>query len=388
MSNIDGMCESFVPDCANDLYEVFERCNSTPEIFYKKISEPLQYGVLSIYADHPGDNSCTLLSPDHFFSGDLNRILRSSSNCFLRADSFVLIYIIDGSCEPTIEDRKIHLKKGDACMVKRDALYSYDMHSSCVILAINMTWEFFSIFPSHSSRLLFKEENALLPSSYLYRFIFSGLPESNHSTDISRKGDAAGHKKHRKNSDAAIVLTKKSSIPDRIREMLDDSFEESLRNTLFPSGIASFRIMELCLRACCIFSNTEYYDSYTVGFPKYSESTLFERVYKLLEESRGCISCSEISDLLCYNSCYLNYIVKSQSGISINDHRTIFRMRAAADMLENTRMTIAEITAELRFTNRTHFYKLFEVYYQCTPGEYRRKLKRQKNAPDVRARHN
>lgn len=53
------------------------------------------------------------------------------------------------------------------------------------------------------------------------------------------------------------------------------------------------------------------------------------------------------------------------------DYGLTFTMSAAGDMLKNTNKSVSEIAAELQFSNRTHFYKLFEQYYGMTPLKYR-----------------
>ena len=48
-----------------------------------------------------------------------------------------------------------------------------------------------------------------------------------------------------------------------------------------------------------------------------------------------------------------------------------FAMEYAANQLQKTDRNIADIAAELKFTNRSHFYKLFKERYGVTPMKYR-----------------
>ena len=96
---------------------------------------------------------------------------------------------------------------------------------------------------------------------------------------------------------------------------------------------------------------------------------------QLMEMSSGCITSRELARILNYNSSYLNNIFRRQSGATINEFRTVNRMKKAARLLEETQMSISEIAAALLFTNRTLFYRQFESQYGCTPAQYRKKVR-------------
>ena len=49
-------------------------------------------------------------------------------------------------------------------------------------------------------------------------------------------------------------------------------------------------------------------------------------------------------------------------------------MKEAKRLLRETELSIAEVAEKLNFTNRTHFYKLFEKHCSMTPKQYRRSL--------------
>ena len=48
-----------------------------------------------------------------------------------------------------------------------------------------------------------------------------------------------------------------------------------------------------------------------------------------------------------------------------------FCLRKAAMDLVNTKESITSIAQNLQFSNRTHFYPLFEKQYHMTPKDYR-----------------
>lgn len=76
--------------------------------------------------------------------------------------------------------------------------------------------------------------------------------------------------------------------------------------------------------------------------------------------------------MLNYNGTYLGKIVKKYTGKNLFQYRLTFTMNAAADLLKNSDLSVSEIAARLKFSNRAHFYKLFEEYYKVTPVMYRK----------------
>ena len=102
------------------------------------------------------------------------------------------------------------------------------------------------------------------------------------------------------------------------------------------------------------------------------ESSLFARIDQILEERHGRITHSELSGILNYNGSYLGRIVKKYTGKSLFDYGMTFTMKYAAKELTHTNKTAADIAAELNFSNRSHFYRLFKDHFGVTPNEYRK----------------
>ena len=103
------------------------------------------------------------------------------------------------------------------------------------------------------------------------------------------------------------------------------------------------------------------------------ESSLFARIDQILEDRHGRISHAELAEVLNYNGSYLGRIVKKYTGKSLFDYSMTFTMKYAAKQLRATDKTAAEIAAELQFTNRSHFYRLFKDHFGVTPNQYRRR---------------
>lgn len=80
----------------------------------------------------------------------------------------------------------------------------------------------------------------------------------------------------------------------------------------------------------------------------------------------------QLAEMLNYNSEHINRVFKKHYGYSIPEYNKMICLKHAAQMLCDTDHHIHKICKQLGFTNRTHFYNLFEQEYGCTPADYRR----------------
>lgn len=65
---------------------------------------------------------------------------------------------------------------------------------------------------------------------------------------------------------------------------------------------------------------------------------------------------------------------KSSLGRTINDELRRKRIEVAERLLCNTDQSISEISEQVGFNSRNHFYKVFDSIHGCTPANYRRSV--------------
>lgn len=156
------------------------------------------------------------------------------------------------------------------------------------------------------------------------------------------------------------------------KNMVHDIFEKMVHVLLNPEYGSTYHLQYLFLRLIDILCNTAYYNVAHITAQSKSDSVLFARINRILEERNGRVSNQELSEMLNYNGTYLGKIVKKYTGKNLFQYRLTFTMNAAADLLKNSDLSVSEIAARLKFSNRAHFYKLFEEYYKVTPVMYRK----------------
>ncbi|MCD8362057.1 MAG: helix-turn-helix transcriptional regulator [Lachnospiraceae bacterium] len=150
-------------------------------------------------------------------------------------------------------------------------------------------------------------------------------------------------------------------------------FEQITTETLAPSIGSSAVIMGLFCKFFCYLNSEENYTTIPVQIGTDAENKIYDMVTDAMIQTNGRISRQELSSLLHYSGVYLNNVVKKYTGLTLYDYGMTFCMNKAAELLTSTNSSISDIAVSLGFTNRTHFYKVFQRTFHTTPSNYRKK---------------
>lgn len=82
----------------------------------------------------------------------------------------------------------------------------------------------------------------------------------------------------------------------------------------------------------------------------------------------------DFADELNLHPNYLNSVIKSKTGRTVNDWITQKTMAAAKSLLKNTPASVKEISYQLGFSEPTHFNRFFKKHALCTPSQFRKGL--------------
>jgi len=72
---------------------------------------------------------------------------------------------------------------------------------------------------------------------------------------------------------------------------------------------------------------------------------------------------------------WLNRIFREVTSLSVNEYRTVMRLKKAQSLLTHTALSVTEISEECGFNTVTYFEKIYRRYFSETPLAYRRQLK-------------
>ena len=85
------------------------------------------------------------------------------------------------------------------------------------------------------------------------------------------------------------------------------------------------------------------------------------------------LSIKEISDHVVLSAAYVCTYFKSQTGQTLNQYITEYRMERAMSLLADERYQIADISAKVGYSNGNYFSKSFKKFTGLSPSKYREK---------------
>ena len=340
-----------------DLNEFFVATNKDNSItsFYQ-LKSPFQVHFTTL---HPEDIEnfyiSTLISPNHsiYFSESKEKMLPYLVNTMHHHDYYELLFVLEGELYQNIENRRHLYPIGSCCLLNKKVQHTeeYSTDFRAVFLHFsdsfihdlyrNLTFNYFKIEKEHSSTLL-------------YKFLFSNLYK--HGNDTKNYMD--------------FIPVKDN--PWIIRHV-HNIFERITKETLTPTIGSSSVIMEQFCKFFCYLNSEENYTTTPVQIGTDAENKIYDMITDAMIQSNGRISRRELASSLHYSGVYLNNIVKKYTGLSIYDYGMTFCMRKTAELLTSSNLPISDIAISMGFTNRTHFYKIFERTFRTSPSEYRKK---------------
>jgi len=141
----------------------------------------------------------------------------------------------------------------------------------------------------------------------------------------------------------------------QIMEALDACFSYDDLHHLFALGI------------------TEYFDAYKNADNKSSTINLIKD-YISKHYMREALTIKEISDYAHLSLSYMCTYFKNQTGLTLNQYITEYRMKKAMQLLKDPRNQITDISAQVGYNNGNYFSKSFKKYTGMTPSGFRENL--------------
>lgn len=110
-----------------------------------------------------------------------------------------------------------------------------------------------------------------------------------------------------------------------------------------------------------------------------SKSTeIMAEIKKLVDESNGDITLTECAEKLGYHPTYIWRIMKVEKNTTFSNYVGEYKLEEAKRLLMETDYSIADISAQLKYTNAQNFIRFFNKLEGVTPGKYRQMYKQNK----------
>lgn len=314
--------------------------------------------TLQFYTYHPDNEKermiFAFLSPDQilYSSSSAAEVEPFLSGGLHQHDFYELLFVVEGSLYQNIENKRHLYIPGSCCLLNKNVRHKEEYSSDFRIIFFQFSEHFIREVFSALSMNYFQIERDHVQTQmeqFLQQNIAqTGSLEKNYIDFIP-------------NQNASWMIQNVHSI-----------FEQITMELLSPQFGSSAFITALVFKLFHLLDQPRYYRTTPVKIGTDTESGLFQQITRLMDAAGGNVSRKILGEKLHYSGDYLNKIVKKYTGLTIYEYALTFRMKKAASLLLHSDSTVAEIALELGFSNRTHFYKLFENHFHMTPSAYRK----------------
>ena len=104
-----------------------------------------------------------------------------------------------------------------------------------------------------------------------------------------------------------------------------------------------------------------------------ADQSQFLMILEYTQKHYDTVSLEFLSGFFNYNESYLSRMFKEKMNMNFSELLMNIRMKKAADLLKNTRFSIAEISEMVGYTSVDYFTKAFKKNCQFTPSGYRKR---------------
>lgn len=351
-SQINESGHTNIADSA-ELQSPYNFLNFASNTFYQS-NTPFSLNFTSYASEEENPFRVMILSPDFSFHSILSHAEFEQivlNRPLHQHDTYELMYILKGELFQRIENSRHKYIENSCCLINRNIRHAEEYVSDFHSLNLSLSKDFLSSLMSIGDDNYFTIEKKT-PKTDLTDFL---------QNEIS--SDSSLGKKY-------IDFIPNPQVLD-IKQYIYALLDQITNMMIKPFRGASMIIKAYIYRIFCYLNDFNYYHTEPISLGSPVESQLFSQINHLMEKTNGRISRSELSELLNYSGNYINYVVRKYSGLNTFEYGTSFTMQKASSLLLNTDKSISEIIELLDFSDRTHFYKLFQKEFGMTPRNYR-----------------
>ena len=331
---------------------------SLPTLF--QMNEPYRMQIVHFRPEEENHYfTMTFLSPDNIIYSTLEkedvglRLIPHIHQC----EFYEFMMVLDGNIYQIIENERHLYSAGSCCLLNPNVRHAIEFTNGFRAILLQISTEFLKSI-SDDLRLNFFEIEQQQTANNFEIFLHSDLD--------TNKGK-------QKNYIDFIPVQENDWIVDNMHHLLD----AIARTTLSPTIGASHMIKSICFRLFQLLSSSKNYKTTPSQIGTENENHLYNQITEIMEATHGRATRSQLETQLNYSGNYLNDIVKKYTGLNIFNYGMSICLNEAAKLLIHTDKNISEIALSLGFTNRTHFYRLFENRFHMTPSKFRKQHKKE-----------
>lgn len=188
-------------------------------------------------------------------------------------------------------------------------------------------------------------------------------------TNLKFKGKKEGELVGREQLPVISVGKQKEVLLGLFQMIQRESYEENFFKGITCSLLASV----IVLKTFELISNSQ-----CKGIDQTKEHWLVEKVQEYLDcNYQNKITLQNMADFAAVSPWYLDRIFKKYTGASPTQYLIHRKLGYAQSLFTDTEESIAKIAEKIGYDNPSYFSQLFKKKFGMTPGEYRKKLKKE-----------
>ena len=260
---------------------------------------------------------------------------------------YELVFVEEGELLQHFENGTFRYQKGDACLLDQNTHHLEGFESSCKLIFLNLPPDFLKTMLDPSGLDLVQGQ---YEPGALCRFIKES--QSRQKTEY-------------------LDLTADTAVREEILKKALPLLK-TMEETAHRKGPGyGYQMMGLLLELFALLENPALYHLTRIRVDSGPKDFVYQRTLSILMERHGRIRREELASMVHYNPDYLNRIIRRQCGLSISQLSRQISLEYAKTLLAETSFSISEIIQILGFTNRSHFYRIFEASEGMNPGAFR-----------------
>lgn len=246
---------------------------------------------------------------------------------------FEIIYVLSGQCENRIFGNTDILQQGDLCLMSPSVIHSLWAEDSIIIDILMRRSTIQNIFSA-----IFRSHNII--SDFFTSSIY--LP------------------------DFASCLIFRTDGDQYIRKQILDMFGEQLEPDEYSENIVSSMLVIFFNQLARRYKNTA---TYPQTIRKQNESV--SRIMGWITEDFAHITLPDLAVRLGYSAVYCSRYIKKLTGCTFSELLRNVRLQKAQDLLQNTTMSIQEISSVCGYENPENFNRAFRRCRGMAPSLFR-----------------
>lgn len=161
------------------------------------------------------------------------------------------------------------------------------------------------------------------------------------------------------------------------KQVLESLLSVSLEHTELYKGSQYYPQMIKKLLECILLNIIEHWGTSGSNIENDSQGNNIQKVLLYIHKHfKENLELKTVADVVHYSPQHMSKLFHKTMGITFKEYVTNLRMNYASELLINTQIEIAQIGREAGFGTRQNFTKEFNLFYSCSPSEYRQKNKK------------